>query len=125
IELYSRNIDTGDFLWTTNFNISFNRNKVVALNEGQDRIGNNVIVGEPIDFIWGVKWAGVNPADGRPMWYDRNGDITYTPQAADQLVISRLEPSHYGGFTNTVSYKGFVLDVFFQYEFGGETLEQQ
>lgn len=124
-EITSRNIDRDDFLWTTSFNITSNQNELIELNEGQTRIGNSYIVGEPLRFYWGYKWAGVNPADGRPMWYDANGNITYLVASSDADIISYLDPTHYGGFTNTFNYKGFTLDVFFQYDLGGNTFEQQ
>jgi len=123
--LTSRNVDTDDFSWTTSFNITSNQNEVVELNAGQTRIGNSIIVGEPLRFYWGYRWAGVNPADGRPMWYDKNGNITYLVVTADEQIISYLDPTHYGGFTNTFNYKGLTLDVFFQYDLGGNTFEQQ
>lgn len=124
-EITTRNVDRGDFYWTSSFNITSNQNELIALNEGQDRIGNSYIVGEPLRFYWGYQWAGVNPADGRPMWYDQNGNITYLVTAADADIISYLDPTHYGGLTNTFSYKGLTLDVFFQYDMGGNTFEQQ
>jgi len=124
-EITTRNIDRGDFYWTTSFNITSNQNELIALNEGQTRIGNSFIVGEPLRYYWGYRWAGVNPADGRPMWYNKDGNITYLVQAADEQIISYLDPTHYGGLTNTFSYKGFTLDVFFQYDLGGNTFEQQ
>jgi TonB-dependent starch-binding outer membrane protein SusC len=124
-EITSRNVDRDNFLWTSSFNITSNQNELIALNAGQTRIGNSYIVGEPLRYYWGYKWAGVNPADGRPMWYDVNGNITYLVQAADEGIISYLDPTHYGGFNNTFSYKGLTLDVFFQYDLGGNTFEQQ
>jgi len=124
-EITSRNVDRDNFLWTSSFNITSNQNELIALNEGQTRIGNSYIVGEPLRYYWGYKWAGVNPADGRPMWYDVNGNITYLVQAADEQIISYLDPTHYGGFNNTFSYKGLTLDIFFQYDLGGNTFEQQ
>jgi len=124
-EITTRNVDRSGFNWTTSFNITSNQNEVIALNEGQESIGTSIFVGEPLRFYYGQTWAGVNPADGRPMWYDANGNITYLPVAADQSITSYLDPTHYGGLTNTFSYKGVTLDVFFQYDFGGNTFEQQ
>lgn len=124
-EITTRNVDRGGFNWTTSFNITSNQNEVVELNEGQESIGTSIFVGEPLRFYYGVDWAGVNPADGRPMWYDADGNITYLPVAADNKIISYLDPTHYGGLTNTFSFKGVTLDVFFQYDFGGNTFEQQ
>ncbi len=124
-EITTRNVDRGDFYWTSSFNITSNQNELIALNEGQTSIGTSYFVGEPLRFYYGYNWAGVNPADGRPMWYDQNGNITYLVTAADQEIISYLDPTHYGGLTNTLSYKGITLDVFFQYDMGGNTFEQQ
>ncbi len=112
---------TGDFKWTTNFNITFLKNKVLSLLEpGEDLPANNLWIGRPIGEVWVAHWAGVNPADGRPMWYDANNEITYNPVQADRAFKSgnMLIPNYYGGITNTFSFKNFELSAFFQYQVG-------
>jgi len=111
------------FNWTTDFNISFQRNKVLSLlNNGSDRIGNQFIVGQPIDIIFTYGWAGVNPADGRPMWYDGSGNYTYNLVANnDQAVRGTRYPKFFGGLNNTVSYKNLSLDFLFQYQYGNKS----
>jgi hypothetical protein len=53
------------------------------------------------------------------MWYDQNGNITYLVLAADQRPLGHSNLSTtFGGFTNTLSYKGWELSVFFQYDYG-------
>ncbi len=107
--------------WNTDFNISFQRNKVLQLLQGQDRIGTTYFVGQPIDIIYTYGWAGVNPADGRPMWYDSNGDYTYnTVAATDQKIQGTRYPKFFGGLNNTVSYKNLSLDFLFQYQYGNK-----
>lgn len=116
---------TGEFKWNTDFNITFIKNKVLSLLvEGQDLPANNLWIGKPLGLIYVPHWAGVNPADGRPMWYDVNGNITYTPTAADRKFSedNTRTPKYYGGITNSFSYKGFDLSVFFQYQVG--TIQQ-
>jgi TonB-linked SusC/RagA family outer membrane protein len=117
------NLDTkSGFKWSSDFNISFQRNKVLALTGGQDRIGTSFFVGEPIDLIYTYGWAGVNPADGRPMWYDVNGHYTYNLIAAnDQKIQGTRYPKFFGGFNNTVSYKNLNLDFLFQYQYGNKS----
>lgn len=112
---------TGDFRWTTNFNITFLKNKVLSLLEpGEDLPANNLWIGRPVGEVWVAHWAGVNPADGRPMWYDANNNITYNPVQADRAFKAgnTLIPDYYGGFTNTFSYKNFELSAFFQFQVG-------
>ncbi|MGM9476418.1 SusC/RagA family TonB-linked outer membrane protein [Pedobacter sp. GSP4] len=109
----------GDFRWTTNFNIAFNRNKLLKLNNGLTNIQDFVYtVGMPLSQIYTFKYAGVNPADGRAMFYDINNNITYNPTNADRFFIGDQNPDFYGGLTNNLSYKGFSLDFLFQYEYG-------
>jgi len=111
----------GDFKWSTDINFTFLKNKVLSLvNDGQDLPASNLWVGRPLGERYLVKWAGVNPADGRPMWYDQYDEISYVPVAADRRfgIGSNLIPDYYGGFTNNFSYKGFELGVFFQFQVG-------
>jgi len=117
------NLDTKSGIkWTTDFNIAFQRNKVLALTGGQDRIGTSFFVGQPIDIIFTYGWAGVNPADGRPMWYDSNGHYTYNLIAAtDQKIQGTRYPKFFGGLNNTVSYKNLSLDFLFQYQYGNKS----
>lgn len=123
-ELNTVNLDVSGFKWVSSFNIGLQRNEILDLGPGVDRIGNTYIVGKPLGMIYTRKWAGVNPADGRGMFYDVNGNITYNPLTADQFYLGSTIPSHYGGFTNSLSYKGISLEVFFQYQYGNETFLQ-
>ena len=110
----------GAFKWTSSFNIAFQRNKVLSLYDGLEALPNDqsIRVGFPLGSFFTSEWAGVNPATGRGMWYDINGNITYNPQAADRKIFGNIYPTHFGGWNNTFSFKGFSLDAFFQYEYG-------
>ncbi len=127
------NIDraaTGGVRWNTNFNISHNQNKVVELvgNEpifrgytGNGVARTNVILpGQPLGTFWGLKFLGVDPATGDAIYEDKNGDGRITPD--DGQAIGNAQPLFYGGLTNTVSFKGIDLSVFFQGSFGNKTL---
>ncbi len=122
LELSSTNYTNRDFNWTSRFNIAFVRNEILELPEGED-IGpsssfQSLQIGKPIGLIQVPRWAGVNPADGRPMWLDQNGEITYTPQTEDNIEYKDGVADAVGGFGNTLSYKGLSLDAFFQFSFG-------
>lgn len=122
-ELRSKNIVHGDFTWSTNFNITFLRNRVLKLI-GDDQVlaGNqSVRVGYALGTNVTYDYAGVNSATGRPMWYDANGEITYQPSAPnDYKIFGNKMSDFYGGLTNTFTYKGISLSAFFHYDYGRE-----
>jgi len=127
--LKSVTVDAGDFRWNTRFNFSVSKNTVKSLANGNDMLNPGsstpIAVGHSIRAYHIPIWAGVNPADGRPMWYDKNGNITYHPVNADRKWFDGGEQDVIGGFGNTFHYKGLSLDVFFQYSFGQTASPQQ
>jgi TonB-linked SusC/RagA family outer membrane protein len=129
-QINSVNIQQRDFTWSTGFNIAYNENEIIALSDGVDALDPGDItplqVGKSIRALKVIKWAGVNPADGRPMWYDINGNLTYTPtQNEDAVFINGGDQDVVGGLRNTFSYKGLTLNTFFQYSFGQNAQPQQ
>lgn len=111
----------GKFKWSTDFNFTWIKSEVLDLG-GPDRVGTTYFVGHPLQVIFQPDYAGVNPATGRAFWYDVNGDPTYQPLTSGttdaRRIIGTSLPTSYGGFTNTFSYKGVELVVFFQAQFG-------
>ena len=131
--LTSRNF-VGDFKWNTNFNLSFNRNEVIALAEGVDRIyaglGNYVSItqpGEPLGQFYGLIHDGVyenqevfdnspKAADSRvgtARFRDVNGDgqITFGGENDDRTAIGNPFPDYLFGITNEFQYKNFDLNI--------------
>ena len=108
------------FKWVSSFNIAFQKNKVQKLYDNLPFLPGDasIRVGAPLGSFFTSEWAGVNPATGRAMWYDINGNITYNPGTADRKLIGSIFPKTYGGWNNNLTYKGFSLDAFFQYEYG-------
>lgn len=130
-EVSTINIDKGGFRWNTSFNFTYIKNQIISLYDGLQFLPANpgLAVGQPVgnpanDQVsapgaWFVaEYAGVNPATGRPMWYDINGNITYQPLAADRQYNGSNLATTFGGLNNTFTYKGFELTAFFTYEYG-------
>jgi len=122
----TRNIVNKAFTWTTNFNISFNKNKLLSLYEGrtEDSYGDFgkaslLRVGEPIAWQ-GVRVSGINPANGDFLVQDQDGNGIIND--ADQVILGSPLPKHYGGINNTLSYKGFDLNLFFTWSYGNMIL---
>ncbi len=125
-ELSTVNIDKGGFRWNSSFNITKIDNQIVSLYSGLQFLPANpgIAVGQPVGrsgegAVFSATYAGVNPATGRPMWYDINGNITYLPLAADRRYQGSSLGTAFGGLNNTFTYKGFEFTTFFTYEYGG------
>lgn len=123
VSLNSTNVQTSDFAWNTRFNVSFQDNEILDLGEtdvlNADDSFEELRVGQKIGVIQVPDFAGVNPADGRPMWYDADGNITYQPNPVEDSKKYKDGLAEVnGGFGNTLSYKGLQLDVFLQFSFG-------
>jgi TonB-dependent starch-binding outer membrane protein SusC len=132
----SSNNFSGRFKWRTDFNISFYKNKVLALGpEGEAIITNSrsfsppthiTMVGLPIGSFFGYEAIGIykdqadvdkNPivqgaASSRPgdlKFRDTNGDGVITP--LDMKIIGNNNPDFSYGLTNSFSFRNFSLNI--------------
>ena len=119
IDLNTINVDAGGFRWKTNLNISFLENEVVRINSEEPILSgfaSAIIQGQPLNTFYGLKWLGVDPATGESVFEDLNGDGIIGGD--DNQVIGNHQPDFLGGISNSFSYKGLTLDVFFQFVSG-------
>ena len=109
------------FRWTTELNLAHNTNVLLKLYNGiQKNFGiYSYIEGYDVSTMFLVRWAGVDPADGSPMWYDKEGNITKQYSADNRVAGDNSHSDVTGGMTNTLSYKGFSLRFLLNYQFGG------
>ncbi|SMC59760.1 TonB-linked outer membrane protein, SusC/RagA family [Pedobacter africanus] len=120
-------VQTADFKWSAGFNISRNINKITSLVDGKDMKGSSVIRRVGLDFqtYYLRQWAGVDPANGKPLWYT---DETRTATTSN-YNLAKLVPNHsatpkvFGSFTSAFAYKGFSLDGLFYYNFGNHVMD--
>jgi TonB-linked SusC/RagA family outer membrane protein len=111
----------GALNWNMAFTFAYNVNEVKELYGGLKILpgDNSVQVGQPLGVLFTQQFAGVNPATGRPMWYDTLGNLTNQVLAKDRKIIGpQNTPLYQGGLRNTLTYKNFTFDFFFQYEYG-------
>lgn len=124
-ELKTRNL-TGELQWRTDFNIAFNRNEVKDLGGySPDAIlgGTNdtrVVVGEPVGANYLVKFSHVDQETGQPVYFDIDGNETYTWDPDNRVVVGSILPVAVGGINNYFRYKNFDLSFLFVYSFGGK-----
>jgi TonB-linked SusC/RagA family outer membrane protein len=138
----------GEFKWSTDFNISFNRNKVVSLGGPLITPGDagsgflaipaftQLMVGEPVGTFYGFVRDGIfqNQAevDASAQKTDRPGYIRYkdldgngTIDANDRTIIGNAQPDFIYGLTNNFSWKNFDLSIFIQGSQGNDVLNAQ
>lgn len=123
------NIDK-KFKWSSNFNISINRNEVTKLTVPE--IASGSIAGrgaatitrlnQPLSQFYGYVFAGVDADNGRAQYLTADNQLTYTPDAEDRRIIGDPNADFVYGFTNNFSYKGFELTVFLQGSQGNDMI---
>jgi len=115
ISLTSQNL-TGKFKWTTTFNAAYNKNQVGSL-KGQtvENSGGyeGAYEGQAVGTWHLRKLVGVDPANGDALYDDGKGGTTNDYSAAPRQYVGHYTPTWTGGLTNTFSYMGFDLSVFF------------
>jgi TonB-linked SusC/RagA family outer membrane protein len=133
LQLNTHNL-TGELKWTTDFNISTNKNEVTDMagspaifTGGLDKkISGNVSIiqkGQPLGSFYGFKAVGVNPADGRMMYEKANGMLVYEESLSadeDRRILGCAQPNFLYGINNTLSYRDFALSFFFQGSYGND-----
>ncbi len=119
-------VRTKNLTWDVSFNFSKNKNKLVELTEGLDRIVFNGIAvdgGEQIYFV-GKPGRPVGIFEGRTVMRDDQGrivvDNTGLPKAAEDLVeYGDREYNYIGGILNRITFKGLSLSASMDIKQGG------
>jgi TonB-linked SusC/RagA family outer membrane protein len=117
-------VQTRDFKWDLSFNYTRNRNKVLKLAPNQTQILSSIYIIKPgLDYqtIFVRQWAGVDPANGDPLWYVDDTKTATTNNWNNALRSENFgsaTPKFFGGFTNNLSYKGVSLRLEFVYSGG-------
>ncbi|OIQ28714.1 MAG: hypothetical protein BM564_08040 [Bacteroidetes bacterium MedPE-SWsnd-G2] len=114
---------SGDWNWSINGNIAYNKNEILDLGDDYDPAnpilaggGTALAEGEAIGTFYRVRWAGVNPVDGGGLWLDADGNLTNTYNTSDRVLLDKTQdPKFVGGFGTDLSYKGFALNALFTY----------
>ncbi len=109
-------------------NISKNRNEVLEYPLGPDAVsgGTNdtrIVKGLPIGVNYLVRYVGVDPKDGNPIWLDRNGKQTKTFSLNHRVYAGSVLPDYIGGFNTALQYKGFEFNTLFSFVIGGNIYE--
>ncbi len=131
-------IDKNKWRWDLGFNIGFNQNRVVSLPnhapilQTASSVNQQVKEGQDI-YTWYMKeWAGVDPANGDPLWYvvdadgnyvlDASGNKTTTNDynATQARAVGKATPLFSGGLNTQVSWNGIFLHLNTNFMYGNK-----
>jgi outer membrane receptor protein involved in Fe transport len=141
-------VKIGDFEWSTTLTMSHNQNKLVSLSNDLYETDNfmeeggvsdpisvpthAMEVGHRLGDFWGLRSVGVSKdgfvlvqvSDGKGGWDAKEFDTKYNEEKNRQRVGNGL-PKVYAGWSNTLRYKGFDLNLQFTGQFGYQILNVQ
>ncbi len=130
-------VQTKDFTWSTTLNLSHNKNRVEKLSnqtysvsyipQADANIAGNtgvsvqrIMEGCPIGQFYTYEWAGYDE-NGVSQFYvhdpetgERTGETTTSPTETDQVKTGSAQPKFTYGWNNTLTYKKWSLNMFFQ-----------
>lgn len=113
-------IKTRDWYWGLRANLNYNKNEITELFDGKDELTypESMIqykVGHSAGELYGVKFAGVDPRDGKQMWYDKDGNLTKVyNEERDAVLLGKDQYAPIsGGFGTDVRWKGLALKLDF------------
>ena len=110
-----------DFSWSVNANVGYNRNKLVELYNGVNEYelantSTKLVVGRPVGGFYINRYAGVNPANGDALWYDKDGNIINELRDEDKVLVDKSYHAPWqGGFGTNLVWKGLSLSAQFSW----------
>ena len=114
----------GDFSWNVNANFGYNLNRITELYNGVTEYENantntKLVVGHPLGEFYMNRFAGVNPANGDALWYDKDGNITNVLRDSDRVLLGKsCNAPWQGGFGTVFSWKGLSISAQFSFVAG-------
>ncbi|SKB78710.1 TonB-linked outer membrane protein, SusC/RagA family [Parapedobacter luteus] len=140
-------VNKPDFSWSPSFNITYNENEITSLAPGITQFTSSTSsletvsisrVGSPLGMIYVARTAGVDPATGRRIFINAEGEQVYYDHSlpvaqrwqyadgsvapgigsVDQIAYANPQPKFFGGFINSFRYKSFDLALNFTYQLG-------
>ena len=114
-------IQVRDFAWNVNANVGYNHNRLTELYNGVDEYetsntSTKLVVGHPVGEFYINRYAGVNPANGDALWYDKQGNLTNELRDEDKVLVGKSYHAPWqGGFGTSLSWKGFNLSAQFSW----------
>ena len=130
VSLGSVNITTPNFEWRTNLNFSYNKNKILKMQNSSTTVFSYVkgvvhTEGKPMYSLFSYKYAGLDPEKGAPLVYDKDGNKVANVGSIEELEYSgTTRPPYTASLINRLRYKGLSFSFMFIYN-GGHVLRDE
>ncbi|MBS1563738.1 MAG: SusC/RagA family TonB-linked outer membrane protein, partial [Bacteroidetes bacterium] len=119
LEIKGTPIKKKGFTWNTAFNITISRNKLLSYPDiKSSTYTNSYVVGQSLHIIPVYHFTGFANGSATVQDADKDGKLTQGLLAngnGDYIVAGTTDPKYYGGWSNTLQYKNWQLDFFFNY----------
>lgn len=124
--------------WSVNASLSHNVNKITNINNAMKKHNDNTLSantnqstppklykeGNSMNAIYAANSLGIDPATGKEMFLDRNGEVTYTWDSRDLIVAGDERPDLEGVVGTTLMFRDFTLSANFRYQLGAQKYNQ-
>ena len=126
-------VDTDNFTLNLYGNLNYNKNEILDLGQVSEFESGTSIIREglPLGSHYVVGWAGVNPANGQPLYYDLDGNVTNQYSESNATANwGSFNPEYTGGFGLKATLGGFDFSTLFTfadeyYRFNNQTFFQE
>lgn len=120
------------FNWLVGGQLVYNKNRIVKLSDAIKRqneqylsqevdVSNLFYEGRPLNAIYAVRSAGIDPSTGDEVYIDKDGNLTNTWSAGDKVYLGTTDQPWRGNFRTMVMWRNFTLNLSFGYHWGGKT----
>lgn len=121
-----------EFNWILSGQLAYDKNWISELSDAvkeqneamlQDEnyeVANLFYEGRPQNGIYAVRSLGIDPSTGREIFLDKDGNITDRWKAGDKVYLGPGYQPYHGNFGTMIMWKGFTLNVSFNYYWGGK-----
>jgi TonB-linked SusC/RagA family outer membrane protein len=116
VVLNTTNVKSKNLNWTSSYNLTIPRNKLLSFPgiELSSYGINNLIVGQPLNLIWGYQYLGANSQTGLAQVADLDNNGVFS-STGDYYNIGSALPKYYGGMDQTVTLKRFQISILVQF----------
>jgi TonB-linked SusC/RagA family outer membrane protein len=126
-------VRTNDFAWETTLTGGYVKNEVIDLAGEEEILGSQISgvatastilkPGYPVGSFYVFDWAGIDESTGKNMFRKADGTLTNDPASTDRIVTGQAEPAWTLGWNNTLSWKNFEFNAFFNAALGYQRLD--
>ncbi|MDR1454984.1 MAG: TonB-dependent receptor [Tannerella sp.] len=126
-------VQTNDFSWETTLTGGYVKNEVIDLAGEEEILGSQISgvatastilkPGYPIGSFYVFDWVGIDEQTGVNMFRTADGKLTDDPASTDRIVKGQAEPAWTLGWNNSLRWKNFEFNAFFNSAIGYQRLD--